>query len=342
MTIFFFSLTQMSFAANIFIPSLELTSKLYPSSIVQTRVAFQLMLEGGYKYGGKLFLASYNTDLERSIVPVITFDGAQVTVRDIFNVIDFTYWTGYYDILGEGKHYKGYLYHWDENGFDYNGYRPILGTGFIVGAHYYDILEGKIFVYRRMGTVYFNSIDLTFNVDIDPIIGRVFLGLSDDDEEVGPNPIFRFGLQFIYFGDSTESYITIGVPDYAIGDLIGFDKFYLLVEQWFMFSNFNIILSIFSRPDVHYNFLSRDYISTGEINDIDFNLDLNYEPEAQFFSLGAAVNVQTNSFEPFGLFVSPYINIFTSGLAWKIKMDINIISQRAEVVTGFVSASISF
>jgi hypothetical protein len=300
------------------------------------------LFDGGYKYAGKLFLAAYNTDLEGSGDPTITFDGAQVTVRDIFNVIDFTYWTGYYDILGEGKHYKGYLYHWDENGFDYNGYRPILGTGFVVGAQYYDLLEGNLFVYRRIGTVYFNSIDLTFGVDYDPIIGKLFFGFSDDDERTGPNPVFRLGIQFLYLGDSTETNLTIGMPDYAIGDIIGFDKVYLLVEQWFMFHNFNIILSIFSRPDVHYNYLLKDYISTGEINDIDFNLDLNYEPEAQFFSLGGAINLQTNDLEPLGVFVSPYVDIFTSGLAWKIKLDINILSKREELVTGFVSARISF
>ncbi len=338
---FFFLIVQISFGANVFVPSMELASRMYLSSLVETRLNFQIAMDGGQKYRGKLFFQCYNTDIERSSPPVLTFDGAQVTIRDVFNILDLTYWTGYYGILGEGKHYKGYLYHWD-SGFDYNGYRPILGTGFIASVDYYDLLNGQLFVYRRIGSVKFNSIDLNFGLDKDPIIFKLFSGLSDNIYVAGPNPIFRIGTQFIYLGEIIELYLTAGDPAIETGKGLSFDDFYLLLEEWFIINNWKLILSVFTRPKEHYSYIERNYISTGETNDIDFNFDLNYEPEARYFSIGGAFNVQTNNIETLGVFFSPYINIFASGLAGKIKLDINILSKREELVTGYVVANISF
>ncbi len=341
LVILFFIIVKVSFGANIFVPQMDLTSKIYPSSAVETRIKFRLSLDGGYKYQAKLMFQIYNTNLEKSPPPEVVFDGAQATIKDIFNIFDMTYWTGYYGILGEGKHYKGYLYHW-ESGFDYDGYRPILGTGFVFSIHYYDLYRGQLFVYRRIGSSYFNSIDTVFNLDRDPFSFNLFLGTSDDVEKKGTNLIYRIGTQFIYLGDDNEFYLTIGNPSIEAGEQVDFNDFYLLLEEWIKIKNWNLILSIFSRPDVHYNYKQRDYINTNEGNDIDFNFDLNYAPERRYFAVGGEFNVQTNEDEPFGIFISPYVNIFTSGIAWKIKMDFNILSEKKEFITTYVNIKASF
>lgn len=332
---------QISFGANIFVPEMDLTSKMYLSSMVETRIQSRVSLDGGYKYQAKIFFQCYDTDLETGPPPVLTFDGAQATIRDIFNIFDFTYFTGYYGILGEGEHYKGYLYH-GESGFDYNGYRPIQGTGFIFSADHYDLIKGQLFVYSSYGG-FFNAIDLLFGVDKDPFIFQLFLGTSEGHPEIkGTDLVYRIGTQFKYLGDDIDFFLTIGNPLIEIGHRIVFDDFYFLLEEWIKMNNWNLILSVFARPKVHYNYIQKEYIDTGETNDIDFNFDLNYAPEARYFSVGGEFNMQTNKTEPYGIFISPYINIFASGLAWKLKLDFNILSQLDELLTAYVNVSASF
>ena len=167
--------TRISFGSNVFITNMDLTSRINLQAQIETRGLVDISFEGGYKYQGKLLFQYYNPDIEKSIketnnAGTILFDGAQASVKDIFKVLDITYWIGYYGILGKGNHYKGHLYHRDP-GFDYNGYFPVLGTGLILASHYYDLVGGQLFTYQRYGSNYINSMDINFWVDNGPVCG---------------------------------------------------------------------------------------------------------------------------------------------------------------------------
>jgi len=329
----FFSI-NIAFCANVFITNMDLTSRINLEAEIETRGQFDISFDGGYKYQGKLLFQYYNTDLENNTEGVIKFDGAQASVKGIFHFLDLTYWTGFYGILGEGKHYKGHLYHLSP-GFDYNGYLPILGTGLVMGSSYYDLISGNLFIYQRYGSTFIDSMDLTFSVSASNyLLFNLFTGITGSS--------YRVGVQVKYLGEDAEFYLTYGNPTIRAGRVIDFDDFYFLLEEWFKMGNWNLILSVFSRPKVHYNYIQRDYISTGETNDIDFNFDLNYEPEASYFSGGSELNIQTNKLETFGVSLSPYISIFTSGLTWKIKVDFNFITQSRDFITAYLNILASF
>ena len=331
--IMFITVANLSLGSNVFITNMDLTSRIKHQARIETRGLVDISFDGGYKYQGKLLFQYYNPDLEKNNAGTILFDGAQASVLDVFKVLDITYWTGYYGILGEGKHYKGHLYH-REQGFDYNGYYPVLGTGVIFGSHYYDELGWQLFTYQRYGSNYINSMDVHFWVDKGPITFSFFPGVSSSQ--------YRIGTQFIYKGEITDFYLTVGYPTLERGRQLNLDDVYMLMEEWFRIKNFNLILSVFTRPAVHYNYLDRIYEDTNEKNDIDFNFDLNYVPEGSNFSGGTELNIQTNKLETLGVAVSPYISIFTSGVTWKVKVDVNVISEYRDLLTAYLNITASF
>jgi hypothetical protein len=329
----FLSGVTTAYGANVFVTTMDVTSRINLEAEVVTRGQFQISYDGGYKYQGKLAFQYYNLDLENDTDPALKFDGAQASVNDVFHFLDITYYTGFYGILGEGKHYKGHLYHRDP-GFDYDGYLPILGTGLIFGMNHYDMYSGQLFVYQRYGSDYINSLDIGFGLDKDPFIFSLFLGISDQ--------IYRAGSQIKYLGDEVEFYLTVGNPTIEPGNRIEFDDFYFLMEEWFKLKNWNLILSVFTRPKNHYNYGSRDYVDTDERNDIDFNFNLNYAPAAKYFSTGGELNIQTNKLETLGVFFSPYISINSAGIIWKVKVDFNVLSESRDLVTAYLNIRASF
>jgi len=319
--------------ANTFVPVMDLTSRIDIDGKIQTRGEFDLSFDGGYKYQAQLLFSYYNIDIEGSAPQAFVFEGAQATIRDIFNLIDLTYWTGYYGIFGEGRHYKGHLYHLSP-GFDYNGYYPVYGTGLGFGIGTPQTCQGRLLVYQRTGRNKINSFDLTFGLVREAITFGIFGGLSDDE--------YRLGTQVIISGQEIEFSFFIGNPAIIPGRAISFDDFYLLAEEWFKLKNFNLILSAFTRPAKHYNYLTNRYNDTNEENDIDFNLDLSFSPEERKYAIGGELNVQTNSLETLGVFFSPYIQVNASGVAWKIKIDINALSDSREIVSALINIQSAF
>lgn len=322
-----------AFGANVFVPQMDLTSNINLHGEIVTRGDFRISLDGGYKYQGKLLFQYLNDNLENNTAPALIFDGAQATVKNLLNLFDLTYWTGYYGVLGEGKHYRGHLYH-RQGGFDYEGYLPILGTGLIFTTRYYEKYSGQFLIYQRYGSGRVDSLDLNLGMQTGMIALQLFTGVSQN--------IFRLGTQLLYLGETTEFYLTVGNPTIGGGRSFQYDDFYFLLEEWFKMGNWNLILSIFTRPKEHYNYLSRAYVSTGETNDIDFNFDLNYEPETSYVSGGGELNIQTNRNESFGISLSPYIRVFTSGIIWKVKVDFNLLSEWKDFITAYLNVTASF
>ncbi len=327
------SIVKLSFGADVFIPTMDLTTRVNLHAQLETRGFFQLSFEGGYKYQGKLLFQYYDIALEDNTQAALIFDGAQASIRDIFHIIDLTYWTGYYGVIGEGKFYKGHLYH-TGYGFDYNGYLPILGTGLVLSNSKPDLFYIQGFIYQQYGSSNINSCDLVCRLYLDPFTIKLFLG--------GASGSYRIGTQFMYAGEDMEFYLTAGDLTFDLYRKLTFDDLYLLIEQWFKMNNWNLILSVFTRPKVHYNYVYRSYISTNETNDIDFNFNLNYSPEASYFSGGGELNIQTSRVDPIGVYISPYVSIFTSGVTWKIKVDVNLLSQSRDFLTAYLNINASF
>jgi hypothetical protein len=327
------SILQVAWGANVLVPTMDLTTRVNLYAELETRGEFAVSYDGGYKYQAKLAFQYYDTTLEDDTQSSLIFDGAQASIRDIFKVVDLTYFTGYYGILGEGKFYKGHLYH-GLLGFDYNGYLPILGTGIIVGNSRPELLEGKAYIYQQYGMNYINACDLLLGLNLDQFTARLLLGIAKGG--------YRMGTQLMWLSEATEIYLTLGHPSITSRDKIDFDDFYLLIEEWFKMEDWNLILSVFTRPNIHYNYITRGYEPTNETNDLDFNFNLNYAPLESNFSTGGELNVQTNSQEPVGVYLSPYISVYTAGVTWKLKVDFNLISQARNFFTAYLNINASF
>jgi hypothetical protein len=325
--------TSTATAANISVSNMDLTTFFDQTGELQSRGDFDISLDGGYKYQGSLQFQYLNNDLEGDPDPSLRFYGASATVREVFRVMDFTYWTGYYTTLGEGDHYAGHLYH-RSSGFEYNGYLPLQGTGLSLRFPSDRTNGGELFLYQRYGASRLNSLDFTLDFGSDPFSLALFTGVTES--------VYRLGGKLSYVGDVAEFYLTIGDP--AIEDLgdVTYDDLYFLLEEWFNIGNWNLILSVFSRPKIHYDYIQRDYLPTGEVNDIDFNFDLNYEPATRYWAAGTELNLQSNKDEDLGVFISPYISLFTSGIVWKIKVDFNVSSETREFLTGYLDINASF
>jgi len=323
-----------AFTANVFVPEMDLATFFSQEGDLRTRGQFDLSFQGGYKYQGKVAFEYLNPTLETDSSPSLIFDGAQATINRLFRVVDITYWTGYYGVIGEGDYYIGHLYH-PESEFEYNGYLPLIGTGLILGVRTIDErYGGKVYTYQRYGVGYLNSFDLEFNLDTNSIIFNTFLGESDME--------WRAGLQFKYIGEKIGFYLTTGNLTLTSSDVLDFDNFYFLLEQRFSVGNWNFIPSIFARPQYHYNYVTRNYEPTTETNDIDFNFNLNYAPQTRKYALGTEVTVKTTSVEEFGVYVSPYVGFYTLGINWKFKVDFNVVSEVRPLVTGYLNVNASF
>jgi hypothetical protein len=88
--------------------------------------------------------------------------------------------------------------------------------------------------------------------------------------------------------------------------------------------------------------VNRTYAPTNKTNDIDFNFNLNYAPVTKNYGFGSEVTVRTNNVEEFGLYISPYAQLYTLGINWSLKVDFNVITDTREFITGYLNINASF
>ena len=320
-------------AANVFVPTFDLTSWINLKAEIETRGQFDLALDGGYKYQAQVSFQYYNLDIESNPAQSIIFNGASASVRGIMNRLDVTYFTGFYDVIGKGTHYKGHLYH-RESGFEYDGFYPVVGTGIIPSVKIADWMNSALYLYQRSGSEYVNSMDITLGLAKDPLTFSLFTGVSGTQ--------YKIGAEFAFRKDNIEFYLTAGTLSISKSSSFDFDDFYFLSEEWFKMNRWNLILSVFTRPEVHYNSVQRRYIATEERSDIDFNFDLYHTFKGEKVIAGGEYNIQTNKTDDFGIYLSPYVSLYTSGLAWKIKLDFNLISESRDFITAYLNLQSSF
>jgi hypothetical protein len=322
------------FGANVLVSTLDLATFFSQKGELNTRGQVDLGFNGGYKYQAELAFEYLDRELEANNPQSLIFDGASASVNRIGGFFDFTYFTGYKGAIGEGDYYIGHLYHRDEN-FEYLGYYPLLGTGVIFGFRSGDeTYGGKIYTYQQYGVDYLNSVDLEFNLNTGRIQFNAFGGESSSD--------WRAGLQFKYLGDITGIYLTMGNLSLKSGDLLNFDNLYFLLEQRFAAGNWKIIPSVFGRPKYHYDYVNRTYAPTNQTNDIDFNFNLGYAPETKNYGVGSELTVRTSDQEELGVYISPYVELHTRGINWRLKVDVNVLTETRELITGYLNINASF
>jgi len=324
---------QAASGANIFVPAFDLTSWINLDAEIETRGQFDLALDGGYKYQAQVSFQYYNLDIESNPAQSIIFKGANASVKGILERLDVTYFTGFYDVIGKGTHYKGHLYH-RESGFEYDGFYPVVGTGIIPSVKISDLMNGALYLYQRAGSEYVNSMDITLGLVKDPLRFSLFTGVSGSE--------YKIGAEFIFQKDNIEFYLNAGTLSISKSSSFDFDDFYFLSEEWFKMDRWNLILSVFTRPEVHYNAIQRRYIATEERSDIDFNFNLYYVFKGEKVTAGGEYNIQTNNTDDFGMYLSPYVSLYTSGLVWKIKLDCNLISGSRDFITAYLNLQSSF
>ena len=318
--------------ANVFVPVFDLTSWVSMKAEIQTRADFGLTFDGGNKYQAEVAFKYYNLAVETNPTPAVVFDGVKASVRDVLRFLDITYFTGFYGILGEGIHYKGHLYH--RGGFEYEGYYPVVGTGLLFTGRITGRMAAGLSVYQGAGSGYINSMDLTYSAGSDSMGFQLFTGVSDQ--------VYRAGTMLTFSGNEIELSLTVGTLTIEEGRSITFDDFYFLAEEWFKMNRWDLWLSVFTRPRVHYDYPSRQYADTGEMNDIDFNFDLSNTSKKGTFTTGGEFNIRTDSLDDLGVSFSPYISIFSSGLTWKIKVDLNLLSQSRDLFSAYLNLQSSF
>ena len=91
------------FAANISIPSLELFTRGFldgGSFTLQSRGEMDFLLEGGYKFGGRVSLGFFSSNIETDMMALsssstLNFKSASVVIRELFSLpVNFTYFIG--------------------------------------------------------------------------------------------------------------------------------------------------------------------------------------------------------------------------------------------------------
>jgi hypothetical protein len=104
------------FPANITIPSLEMTTKIFGydgAPVVQTQTEMDITVDGGYKFGGSVifgfdgFIGTVPDPSYGQTLPPLTFKAVSLTVRDLFGVpLSFSYFVGISDYICYGDDFS--------------------------------------------------------------------------------------------------------------------------------------------------------------------------------------------------------------------------------------------
>ncbi len=338
------------FGANINVPSLELYTRGNLRNGIfgfSSRGEMDLLVDGGYKFGGRIVLGFNSTTLEEDSLDgtsLLSFKTASITFRDVFKLpMDFTYFIGEEGTLGSGDiypdffgtvpiatRYRGYLYFPD--GIIFDGIHTINGTGFQL-----DLFPNKELFLLSLYLYQDSMVDadgdpLTFDpgyysADIRPVLNfekvklEAFLGTTfpAPDSTVG---YYRGGLLFYAAEEGVEFLTQLGIPRWSpLTEALGIHLFYLLFEPRIRTGPLSIIPTFFWRP-VYYH-----QQETGErALDVNLNIQLGRPPlnpvsggiEGNFTYLLEMAGTARNELR---LKLSPYIMFAAPGMLWEIRLN---------------------
>lgn len=335
-----------AFSANITVPYLELITRgqmnngLYELS---TRGEMDLLVEGGYKFGGRVTLNYKSTSLEDyTKSSSLAFKGASIIIRKLFSIpLNFSYFVGENDTFCSGSdfstifgsipittQYSGYIYF--PEGIIYNGIYTVSGTGlkfslvpsgnFLYSLYLYQdsnitrSVNGTESVWLGHYSADFRTMVNFKNLKIEAFAGATF--------PVSTFGYYRGGLLFYSANEGVEFLTQIGIPRWdPAKDLFGIKLFYLLFEPRVHMGLFSIIPTFFWHPGYY---LQKE---TNELGSFDVNINfLLGDPQKTPVSGGFESNLSfsTTGTQQFRVKASPYISLITQGVVWKLKVNAQI------------------
>jgi hypothetical protein len=364
-------LTALLPAANLVVPSLELVTRGFMNAgtfELASAADLDLVIEGGYKFGGRIGLSYVDTSLEDpSITDRVAFDGASVIVRDVFGIpLSLAWFIGTYDVLASGSEfpvtfgtaeiasaYRGYLYFPDPAAPQYDGIHQVKGTGLRISAiPVPDTLMLALYLYQDgwftsgvdgFGIDEFDpgqwSVDLRVLANMPAIKLEGFLGVTAVPTSAAG--WYRAGVLFHASMKSLEVLAELGLPKWdPVADTpFSINLFSMMLEPRLHLGLFNAAATFFWHPGWYHQ------EPTGELGTFDVNLNLYLGDLTKNLTLGGLEgNLGFNSGSgAFDLKVAPYLSFVTPGAVWKIKLDTKLLPfDAADLIEVFVGIRSNF
>ena len=329
-----------SFSADIFVPELELLTRMYSDSGVftaETRGSFEMNIEGGYKFGGKLKVGIEDAVVDDiNNLPSLDFHGAEVIINELFELpFSISYYTGIIDNFCSGEIFHTYFgtgfiepnlsgYMAFQDGVNYDGLHSVAGTGFSAASNFgSDWNYTKIYVYQDayLGSGYFSA-DARSAFNLGDLKLETFLGASFPVSTAG---IYRAGVLLYYRASDIGSFLAqIGIPRWdPVTDPFNINLFYFLFEPRLQFGIFGVDFSFFWHPTYYRS------TATNEGGSIDLLVDLEIGDLAEVpVNGGLSTRLKYNASlttDQFETTISPYLGIVTSGVLWDLKLDVKVL-----------------
>jgi hypothetical protein len=369
--IIFLLISSFSYSANVTVPSFEIyTRGLINEKKLElvTRGELDLVIEGGYKFGGKVSLGFNSDNLENDFInretgsiAGLTFNSASITIRDLFgSPLYFSYFIGENDIFASGidfdtifgiesfsTSYSGYVYFADRSRI-YEGIHQIAGTGIKMGLK--PINEKIAMSWYLYQDAYFDTDEsiLTFEPGHFSFDYRLLCNFGIIHLETfaggtypaGDIAYFRSGVLFHVKEDFGEFLAEIGIPRWSPGeDEFGRGLFFLLFESRLNIGIFSFIPTVFMYPDYYLQ------DTTGEDREqMDFNLKFHFSKEEAFINGGLETNLAlVNSYSDLNVKIAPYIGFITPGVLWQLKINTKVVPFEADnMFDAFISINAKF
>jgi len=341
------------FPATVTVPYLELFTKASTGGgfDLQSEGEIDLLVSGGYKFGGSMVLGFLSNNLEQDLTNrialgsseggTLTLKAASIAIQNLLGLpLAFNYFIGLNDAFASGDgfsdlfgtipittQYSGFMYFSD--GIRYNGIHRVAGTGLrlllapeknrFASALYlyqdaYFAVEGPPGEYTFESGHY--SADWRLMLNLEKIHMDCFLGATYPASTWG---YYRTGLLFHAANPGGEFLAQIGIPRYdPYADTFGLDLLYLLFEARLTLGVFSIIPTAFLHPGRY------EQKATGEGGLIDFNLNFRIgDPTVSLINGGLEGNLVFDdpTLQDFTAKASPYLNIATPGVLWQLKVD---------------------
>jgi len=342
-----------AFSANITVPELEIYTwgRNQGSGFeLATFGDIDLLLDGGYKFGGSLLFGFSNEVLETaSYNDMLAFKAARITLRELFNIpLNFTYFIGEGDTLGSGdifsqqfgtapvaSAYPSYVHFPNNADVDFfSGIHTIYGTG---GEIEFAPIEKNwllsLYIYQDASEAFTSgvapnvlldyghaSMDIRAAFSWETIKMEAFLGATypTSDSTLG---YYRSGL-LLYAGiKDVEFLAAAGFPLWKpTVDPFTFDLFYLLIEQRVRLGLLSEVLTVLWRPSYYHQ-------TANTTRGIDINLDMNISgSDTSVLAGGIEGNFvyQLTPTDEITAKLIPYLQVATSGVVYEVRASTKI------------------
>ncbi len=343
------------FSANVFVPSLELATRMRVINdkfVLGTMGDFGIGVDGGYKFGGSITLGFQSENLETSLSDLTNqnlfrFRSASVFLRDLFPFpLNIRYFVGELEQFCSGdafprvfgtasfaSRFRGFAYFPD--GTRYNGIHGLSGTGIEVSSDLgtdWLMLSSYLYQDSYLGSGRYSA-DIRSLFSFPLVKIEAFAGASFPESLAG---LYRFGFLFYFKAGETGEFLTqIGITQWDPAmDTFGLDLFYILFEPRVHFGLFSIVLNVFLHPAVYMQ------TETSEGGSFDLHADFlfgNLEKHLITGGLETSVNFKPLQAEQFKVAISPVLSALTSGIFWDLKINFTVFPF---TVPGFVEGFI--